>query len=442
MGYFALLLIGISSLLASAESGREMDSYLQAWTEMDMFSGTVLVAKDGDIVFHKAYGKANVGQNIENTCETRFRIGSLTKSFTAMVVLQLEQKGKLSTKDRLSKYVPDHTRADEITLDMLLNHRSGIVDHTTLPDFQTHRRTDVCPLEETIAAFKHLPLEFPPGTRFEYSNSNYILLGFIIEKVTKRPYAEVVRQNISEPLNMDHTGFEYELQPVANMAAGYRMDDDRVVPAPSRVMQNAHASGALYSTASDLYAWEKLFNSDNQADKAILQKILDPAAEAYCYGWAIDSMHGRKILAHMGDTEGFKSCILRFPADNACVIVLSNFDQCLVMRIGHDLSAILFGQPYRMPKRALASSEVADRYGDYVGQYQLKPGFVFTISREGTNLYCQATGQGRLRLHPESQSIFFIREADAKFEFVRDENGRITKLVLNQNGRQIPLNRI
>ena len=226
------------------------------------------------------------------------------------------------------------------------------------------------------------------------------------------------------------------------LKAQRRMDDDRVVPATSRVMQNAHASGALYSTASDLYAWEKLFNSDDPANKTIVQRILDPSAEAYCYGWAIDSMHGRRILAHMGDTEGYKSCILRFPADNACVIVLSNFDQCLVMRIGHDLSAILLGQPYRMPKRALVAREVAANYGYYVGQYQLKPGFVFTISREGTSLYCQATGQGLLQLHPESRSTFFIREADAQFEFVRDEKGRVTKLVLNQNGRQIPLNRL
>ncbi len=442
MNHCTLLLIGISSFLASAQFERTMDSYLQAWTSMDMFSGTVLVSKDGNIVFHKAYGKANVGQNVENTCETRFRIGSLTKSFTAMVVLQLEQQGLLRTTDRLSKYIPDHTQADEITLDMLLNHRSGIVDHTTLPDFQTHRRTDVCPLEETIATFKGLPLEFPPGTRFEYSNSNYILLGFIIEKVTKRPYAETVRHHLLEPFNMDRTGFEYKLHPVPNMAVGYRMDDDRIVPAPSRVMQNAHASGGLYSTASDLYAWEKVFNSDDQAEKAILQKLLDPAADAYSYGWAIDSMHGRRILAHMGDTEGFKSCILRFPADSACIIVLSNFDHCLVMRIGHDLSAILLGQPYRVPKRTLAGREVAAHYDDYVGQYQLKPGFVFTISREGTRLYCQATGQGRLQLHPESQSTFFIREADANFAFVRDEKGRVTKLVLNQNGRQISVDKL
>ena len=187
MSHFAILLIGISPLLASTQSGQTMDSYMQAWTDMNMFSGTVLVAKDGNIILHKAFGKSNIDRNIDNTCDTRFRIGSLTKAFTAIVVLQLEQQGKLSTKDRLSKYIPDHTQADDITLDMLLNHRSGIVDHTTLPDFQTHRRMDVCPLEETIAAFKNLPLEFEPGTRFKYSNSNYILLGFIIEKVTGRP---------------------------------------------------------------------------------------------------------------------------------------------------------------------------------------------------------------------------------------------------------------
>ena len=442
MNQCSLLLIGISTCLASTPSGGTMDHYLQAWADMDMLSGAVLVAQDGNIVLHKAYGKANVSQNVDNSGQTCFRIGSLTKAFTAVVVLQLEQKGLLSIKDRLSKYIPDHTRADEITLDMLLNHRSGIVDHTTLPDFQTRRRTDLCPLEETIATFKDLPLEFPPGTRFKYSNSNYILLGFIIEKVTKRPYAESVRQYLLEPLNMDHTGFEYNQRPVSNMAVGYRMGDDRIVPAPSRVMQNAHASGALYSTASDLYAWEKLFHSDNPANKTIVERILDPAADAYSYGWAIDSMQDKKILAHMGETEGFTSCIMRFPAENACIIVLSNFEHCPVMLIGHDLSAILFGQPYRMPKRALAESEVAAYYDEYVGRYQLKPGVEFTISQEGTKLYCQVTGQGKLQLHPESQSTFFIREVDAKVAFVRDTKGRVTKLVLHQKGRQIPINKL
>lgn len=334
-----------------AHTGRAQaaNDYIQAWTDLGRFSGVVLIARDGKILLHKAYGKADYGANVANTLDTQFRIGSLTKGFTAMVVLQLEQQGLLSTKSALSTYLPDYPHGNEITLEMLLDHRSGIVDHTTLPDFQTTRRVKECSLEDTIRTFKNRPLEFSPGTKFKYSSSGYILLGYIIEKVTKKPYAEVVQNQILGPLGMSHTGFEYYQHKPQGMALGYKIDKGAIIRANERVMQNAHASGALYSTARDLYTWDRAFYSEKLVNKAALARILNPTHPEYGYGWATTRVLGKKVLAHSGETEGFLSCIMRFVDDDACIIVLSNFENCPMNRLVPDLAAILFDQPYKLP---------------------------------------------------------------------------------------------
>jgi len=427
-----------AAAVATSGLAQAADDYMQAWTDLNMFSGVVLLARDGKILFHKAYGKADHSADIANTLDTKFRIGSLTKAFTAMAVLQLEQRGSLSVKSTLSTYVPDYPRGNEITLEMLLNHRSGIVDHTTLPDFLTTRRTNVCPLEETIRTFKHRPWEFSPGTRFKYSSSGYILLGYIIEKVTQKPYAEIVDSQILEPLGMSQTGFEYHQRKPEGMALGYRLENSRVARANDRVMQNAHASGALFSTAHDLYLWDRALYKDKLANKAVLAKILNPPHPEYSYGWAVTRTFDKKVLAHSGETEGFLACIMRFVDDDACLIVLSNFEHCPIGRIVQDLAAILFGQPYDLPEKAVVTQEVISNYDAYVGQYQVSPQLVLSITKEGEKLFCQATGQARLELHPRSPTEFFLREVEASITFIRDSRGRVAQLMLQQGGKNVP----
>jgi len=435
-----LLLLGNSSF--ASLTPETYGAYMQAWAEQDLFSGTVLVARDSNIVFHRAYGPADANAGIANTCATRFRIGSLTKAFTAMAVLQLEQAGRLHADAALSTFIPDFPRGDEISLRMLLNHRSGIVDHTTLPDFQDRRRTDPVSLSETIATFKDLPLKFAPGSQFDYSNSNYILLGYIIEQIAQQPYGDVIQQKILAPLGMEQSGFMYYQVAIPQMARGYRLEQDRIVPALDRVMQNAHASGALYATAADLYAWDQALYTDTLLDRVRLEKINHPDNDSYTCGWAVTHLFDRQILAHMGDTEGFKSFIYRFVDDQACIILLSNFEHCPITRIAEDLAAILFDQPYQLPKSALNDADLIDQYHDYVGQYQLKPGFVFTITLENGQLFCQATGQPKFRLHPESEARFFIREFNAAISFDRDRSGNVTRLIVHQAGQNVPAQRL
>ncbi len=437
-----LFILAATSCFAAETLQQKMDTYIEAWTAEDLFSGAVLVAKDGEILFQDAYGKADYNKDIVNTVETRFRIASLTKGFTAMTVLQLEQKGLLRLNESLATYIPDYPRGNEITLEMLLNSRSGIVDHTELPDFNTRRRTDLCPLERTIETFKNLPLEFPPGTEFEYSNSNYILLGFIIEKVTQKPYADIVKSQILDPLSMNRSGFEYYQREIADMAMGYRLKGNSIVPAENRIMQNAHASGAIYSTVGDLYKWDRALYGDKLIDKTSVNKLITSGPEEYSYGWGKTRIFDKDVLAHMGDMEGFRPNIVRFINDDACIIVLSNFEHCPVTRISEDLAAILFGQPYRMPKKTLKDPEVASNYNEYVGRYQIKVGFILAITQEDGRLCCQATGQARLQLYPETATRFFLREVDASITFVKDANGRVTKLILRQNGKDFPAEKL
>ncbi len=437
-----LFILTGSSCFAADTIQQKMDTYMQAWTAEDLFSGAVLVAKDGEIIFHKAYGKADYDKDINNTSDTRFRIASLTKAFTAMAVLQLEQKGLLSVKDSLKKYIPDYPRGNEITLEMLLNSRSGIFDHTELPDFNTWRRTELCPPEETIKTFKNLPLEFPPGTKFEYSNSSYILLGFIIEKVTQKPYGEIIKNQILDPLGMESSGFEYYQRQIADMAIGHKLQGMNIVPAKNRIMQNAHASGGIYSTVGDLYKLDRALYTDKLINKASVNQFIMSGPEQYSYGWGKTRIFDRDVLAHMGDTEGFRPNIVRFINDDACVIVLSNFEHYPVTRISEDLAAMLFGQPYRMPKKALKDPKIASSYGDYVGSYQIKVGFNLDIGQEDGWLYCKIAGQPKLYLYPETSTRFFFREIDANITFVKDADGRVTKLVLRQGGRDVPAEKL
>lgn len=437
-----LFILAATSCFAADTLQQKMDTYLEAWTAEDLFSGAVLVAKDGEILFQDAYGKADYDKDIVNTTDTRFRVGSLTKGFTAMAVLKLEQKGLLRLNESLATYIPDYPRGNEITLQMLLNCRSGIADHTELPDFNTRRRTEICPPEETIKTFKNLPLEFPPGTKFEYSSSNYILLGFIIEKVTQKPYAEIVRSQILEPLGMDRSGFEYYQREIEDMAVGHNLKGNNIVPAKNRIMQNGHASGAIYSTVGDLYKWDRALYGDKLIKKASVNKFLTSGPEEYSYGWGKTRIFDKNVLAHMGDLEGFRPNIVRFIDDDACVIVLSNFEHCPVTRISEDLAAILFGQPYRLPKKALKDPEVASNYSEYVGSYRIRVGFDLAITLEDNRLYCQATGQRRLQLFPETATRFSFREVDANITFVKDANGRVTKLVLRQSGKVVPAEKL
>jgi len=420
----------------------KVDQYITAYVNMNQFSGSVLIAQNGRILISKGYGMANYEHEVPNNSQTKFRIGSLTKQFTAMAIMMLEEQELLSINDYLKEYMPDYPNGDKIKIKHLLTHTSGIPDHTELPGFNKERRVYQYDVVKTIEAFKNKPLEFTPGEKFNYSNSGYILLGCIIETVTQMSYEDFVVKHIFKSLNMAHSGYESYREIIKHQANGYSIKNKEIIKAEYRIISNAHASGALYSTVEDLYLWDRALYTEKLIKKSSLQKMFTPFKDQYGYGWGIVKLFNRRMVGHNGETEGFRLNISRFIDDDACIIILSNFEQTPVGKISADLAAILFGEPYTIPKAKQTIKVNPKILNDYVGEYEVSPKFSFTITKENNQLFCQPTGQDKLEIYPESETTFFLKKIDAQISFIREENGDVKKLILYQGGQEVQAQKI
>ena len=306
------------------------------------FSGSVLAARDGAVLFRKGYGMANVEHDVPNTPKTKFRLGSITKQFTAMAIMILQEQGKLSVQDPISQHVSDSPEAWQgITIRHLLTHTSGIPDFTRFPDYG--RRTVLpSPVAQTILRFKNRPLQFAPGAKHSYCNGGYIVLGHIIEKASGKKYREFVQESIFEPLGMKNSGYDLTTRILKHRASGYAFWAGNMVNARYIDMSIPHAAGALYSTVDDLHLWDRALDSEKLITKKSLDEMFTPFRSGYAYGWKVSTRSGRKCMSHAGTIIGFSTVIMRFPEDKACVVILSNVMRTNARRIGSGLSALLF----------------------------------------------------------------------------------------------------
>jgi CubicO group peptidase (beta-lactamase class C family) len=326
----------------------ELDSTLADLARQSLFTGSVLIAQHGKVLLSQGYGLADRKQNIPNTPQTRFRLGSLTKQFTAMAILILEAQGKLNVKDLICKYISDCPSTwAAITIHQLLTHTSGIPDLFSVVNWPEIRATPSTPLE-TMARFKDKPLDFQPGESWSYSNSGYIVLGHIIEQASGQTYEDFLQKSIFTPLNLRDTGYEHNS---SGLAVGYP-DRYSKVPAAYVDMSIPFAAGSLYSTVEDLYRWEQVLSTEKLVPKAYLDEMFAAQAlipngngAAYGYGWAIWTENGRLINTHSGGIEGFVTVITRYPNNQVTLIVLSNQQDLDDGTIGRILSRKIFGDP-------------------------------------------------------------------------------------------------
>jgi len=376
---------------------------------------------------------ANYELDVPNTPETKFRIASVTKQFTAMAIVQLQEMGLLNVNDSISKYIPDYPRGDEIIILHLLNHKSGIPNMS----LSSEKAKFPISLKKLVDLFKNKPLEFTPGEKFEYSNAGYALLAYIIEKVSGKTYEEFLRENIFKPLGMINSGYDHHEVILKNRASGYRAGPYNVDYVD---MSTNKGAGGLYSTVKDLYLWDRALYTGKVARKDSINKIVrsmkkDPIKDEYSYGWVLDDFFGRTGMWHNGATTGFRSFIIRFINDDICIIALSNIEFSRIEKICIDIAAIIFGKKYEMPKKRVAIKVDPKVYDTYVGRYELKPDFILSITKEEDQLFVQATGQGKIAIFPESETKFFCKDVDAQISFVKDKDGKVTKLILHQGGR-------
>jgi len=415
-GLIVLFLL-VKSACAQQLSGK-LDEAISTYVRQEKFTGTVLIASHGRIILNKGYGLRDAAAGAPNTPATVYELASIAKTFTAAVILKLREQGKLALSDPLSKYDPGYPNGAQITIAELLSHTAGIYDYVRDPEFQQSDQSKPVPLEAMIGIFKNKPLNFEPGTKFSYSNSGYTLLGYIIEQITGKPYRQVLDELIIQPLGLTHTGYDFPSLVDSNKATGYQVyAAGNYQPAILVDPSVLYTTGALYSTAGDLYKWHQALQGDRFLTAAVKKEMYTPAKGPYGYGWFADSLFGRKRVSHDGNVAGFKTNINRFPDDDLCVIALSNSSSSRVGEIVRVLVSILCDQPYQLPVERKSIRVSNATLETYCGTYQFGPQTTLIISLENSRLFVQGKGVPKTELFAESPVSFFGRTMEVKVEF-------------------------
>ncbi|MEZ4857674.1 MAG: serine hydrolase domain-containing protein [Flavobacteriaceae bacterium] len=342
----------------------QIDSLMKTYAAYGRFNGSVLVSLHGKVVYKKGFGYANNETHIPNKSDTKFRIASITKQFTAMAIMQLVHEKKLSLTTPITTYLTDYPRktGDSITIHHLLTHTSGIPNFTSFPNYKSVMRQENTP-SSLVTLFANEPLEFSPGTpRFHYSNSNYIVLGAIIEKVTGKTYEQVIQEKIFTPLGMTNSGYEHEENKDANTALGYDKQLNQFLPAHYIHMSTPFAAGGLYSTAEDLFLWDQALYTEKLLPKSQLDQMFYPYTPYYGYGWDIDKMaigntsEEIKYLGHSGGINGFHTLITRFPETKNMVVLLNNTSGAPLLEITQAITGILHNKPFSYIKQSITTT--------------------------------------------------------------------------------------
>ena len=342
-----------AAALDAAALEQKVDELLKAHISVNDFSGTILLARDGKPLVMKGYGFANREWQIPNTPQTKFRIGSVTKQFTSMIVMQLREQGKLKLEDSVCSFVspcPDAWKP--VTVHHLLTHTSGIPSYTGIAAW---REINMMPktTDQMMAIFRDLPLGWVPGEQFAYNNSGYFLLGVVIEKVTGKKYEQALQEMILTPLGLKDTGYDWPRTILAQRAAGYEGRGGNIRNADALDMQQPYSAGSMYSTVLDLLKWEQALYTDTLLPVAAKQIMWTPFKNGYAYGWSIAEpsaqTFGHKRIAHSGGINGFSSMLIRIPGENITAIVLSNNASANAGLVARDLLAVYYGQPYTLP---------------------------------------------------------------------------------------------
>ena len=570
---FLLIIISFfpGRLIFPQAKAEKIEALLNQYFKFQEFNGAALVAEKGKVIYKNGFGMADMEWNIPNTPDTRFRLGSITKQFTAMIIMQLVEEGKLKLDVPITTYIPDYpkNKGEKITIHNLLTHTSGIPNYTDQASFRDIMRNPISPID-LIKTFWNLPLDFEPGTKFKYSNSGYIVLGYIIEKITGKTYEEVLNDKIFIPLGMKNSGYDHSSDIIPKRASGYNKSGTDYFNAAYIDMSVPFSAGALYSTVGDLHLWDQALYTEKLLSKKYMDKIFTPYskppfADGYGYGWGISKKHINKIkdslniIFHGGAINGFNTIIERITNNKDLIVLLNNTGGTKLNEMSDKIIDILYDQKYEMPEKPLLLSfveilkangiekasdfynkninegkkisegemnrlgyvylskkeyttaisifklntnaypesfNVYDSYGEalmdagnkeesiknykksieinprningleklkelgvdaelpkdaevnpdiydlLVGKYQLNPQFILTVTTTDGKLYVQGTGQQKIEVFPASELEYYSKIVNARISFVREENGKISKLILHQNGKNMPAPKI
>jgi CubicO group peptidase (beta-lactamase class C family) len=522
--------------ISAQDLKQQVDAYLAEHSQPNAPGLSLLIAKDGKSIYKKAVGMADLELNVPLSTENVFEIGSITKQFTAVSILMLEEQSKLKVEDDITKYIPDYpTQGKTITLHHLLNHTSGIKSYTSMPNFMENARKDMTPTE-LIDVFKNEPMDFDPGEKFLYNNSGYILLGYIIEVVSGQSYADFIKEHIFDKVGMTSSYYGSMKKLIPNRARGYQ-DQNGFVNADYLSLTIPYAAGSIMSTVDDLLKWQNAISANTLIKRSSLEKAINGSTLnngekiPYGYGWGKGNINGSPSIEHSGGIFGYVTNGIFLPEENMYVIALSNCDCSNVGEASTQIAAMALGKPFPNENDAIAltaeqlntwvgayqfedgavryitlkdgklfsqrddsekfelypmspthfifeggmiSYEFSTKDGikealftnrgtpsvgkeidkappaekvaitlapevlkQYIGKYELQPGFIIEVTTKGNQIFAQATGQPQFEIFAEDEDTFFLKVVPASMDFIKDEQGNIISLTLHQGGQNM-----
>ena len=455
--FLVIILWGASGFLACSPSSdviSKVDALFASFNKTDSPGCVVVVVKNGEVVYKKGFGMANLDYDIPITSTSVFDIASVSKQFTGMAIAMLVEERKIALTDDIRKYIPSLPDfGKKVTVRHLVDHTSGIRDWAAMMGYAGRDFEDVSTYEEILRMAEHQrELNFAPGEEYTYSNTGYVLLAKIVEVVTKQKFADWTQANIFKPLGMNNTHFHDDHQQIVkNRAVSYYKDDSGKMKMLTDNL-TALGSSSLFTTADDLTKW--LLNLENGTVGgprvlALMRKsgVLNNGKPTnYAFGLAFGDYHGLARENHTGGWEGFRTILAHFPEQKFGVIILSNLASFNPSDMANQVTDIYLGDQFKdkktspdkpsvtaIPKEVKIAPTVFDAY---IGSYQLadSSGVVLTFKREGERYFTQATGESQLEIFPSSDSTFFLKAVEAQVTFHRLSNGKVNTITLHQNG--------
>ncbi len=400
-----------------------LENYFKAFLTANEFSGTIFIVKDNKAIIKKSRGYADLDNKILNKTDTKYRIASCSKQFTAIAILQLQEQGKLSVTDKLSKYFPKIAKSDSITIDMLLSHRAGIHNYNADSSFEK-LNTPSLTQKKVMEIIESNPSDFSPGSKYQYSNGGFFILGAIIEKISHQTYDEYIINNIFKRAKMYSSGVDHNETTIDNMAKGYINKNDTLKPAPYDNMEGAMGCGSLYSTANDLYKYYLALNDTILLTKVSRQQLLTPSKGKYAYGIMVDTLGNHASAGHGGWVYGFTSQITMYFNDNMFFIVISN-SEANVWGLSKGLEAVMFNIPVIYPYKYKEIKVETKSLEKFVGNY----GIIKIYIKDNCLYLKDTTNDDEYKLLAETATKFFYEgENDRQIEFQLNNNNKIIKV--------------
>lgn len=456
LGMVGLVLSGIPRLGPSAVSAQEplwgeaLTARIDSLAESTLAEGRVAavgigVKRGDDLILARGWGLADIENRVPAAAETVYRIGSVTKQFTAAAVMQLVEQGRIGLDDPMTEHLPDYpTQGHEVTIRHLLTHTSGIKSYTSLEEWRPTMRLDLTH-EELLAYFQDEPFDFAPGERFLYNNSGFYLLGMIVEEVSGMSYPDYVEAHLFEPLGLSGSSYCHERPIIPGRAEGYQLVDGELMNDEPLSMNQPGAAGALCSTVPDLLEWSaalregRVVTLESYEQMTASGTLTDGSETGYGFGLMLGDLEGHERIAHGGGINGFNTILSHYPESDLDVVVLSNTNGAHPGRIEETIAKWALGIEVPVIRDERLSAEELEAY---VGVYELRPGFELTISVRDGQLMSRATGQSEVRLRAQGDHVF-VPTFDDNVRVVFSVDGdRAESLVLFQGGREIEAPRL